>query len=70
MNNILLEIKELKKYYSKKNNFFSLNKVNVFAVDNISFKLYSGETLGIVGESGCGKTTTGKTILKLIEPTS
>ena len=59
----ILEVKNLKKY-------FSSNKGNVHAVDNISFTLERGKTLGIVGESGCGKSSTGRAILRLIEPTS
>ncbi len=59
----ILEVKNLKKY-------FKTNKGNVHAVDNVSFTLERGKTLGIVGESGCGKSTTGRTILRLIEPTS
>ena len=63
MADTILEVKNLKKY-------FKTNKGNVHAVDNVSFTLERGKTLGIVGESGCGKSTTGRTILRLIEPTS
>jgi peptide/nickel transport system ATP-binding protein len=63
MDNVLLEIKNLKKYYKTKIGFLQ-------AVDNVSFSIEKGKTLGIVGESGCGKTTIGRTILRLIEPTS
>ena len=59
----ILEVRNLKKY-------FTTHKGNVHAVDNVSFTLERGKTLGIVGESGCGKSTTGRTILRLIEPTS
>ena len=59
----ILEVRNLKKY-------FKTHKGNVHAVDNVSFTLERGKTLGIVGESGCGKSTTGRTILRLIEPTS
>ena len=65
----LLEISNLKTYFPNKKSFFGKVKSWVKAVDDISFKLYPGETLGLVGESGCGKTTLGRTILKLIEPT-
>ena len=65
----LLEISNLKTYFPNKKSFFGKAKSWVKAVDDISFKLYPGETLGLVGESGCGKTTLGRTILKLIEPT-
>lgn len=65
----LLEIKNLKTYFPNKRSFFGKVSSWVKAVDDISFKLYPGETLGLVGESGCGKTTLGRTILKLIEPT-
>lgn len=63
MSEILLEIKNLKKY-------FKTSRGQLHAVDDVSFKLEKGKTLGIVGESGCGKTTTGRTILRLEEPTS
>ena len=65
----LLEINNLKTHFPNKKSFFGKTKTWVKAVDDISFKLYPGETLGLVGESGCGKTTLGRTILKLIEPT-
>lgn len=66
-NNVLLEIKKLKKYYPAKLNAFK--NVALKAVDDVSFQIMRGETLGLVGESGCGKTTLGRTILRLIEPT-
>ncbi len=64
----LLEIVELKKYFEKSSGFSK--KPLVKAVDNVSFKLYKGETLGLVGESGCGKTTLGRAILHLERVTS
>lgn len=67
-NEILLEVKNLKKYFPIKTGF--LKKTNLKAVDDVSFYIRRGETLGIVGESGCGKTTLGRTILRLEEPTS
>lgn len=63
MSEMLLEVKNLKKY-------FDTPKGKLHAVDGISFSVEKGKTLGIVGESGCGKSTTGRTILRLIEPTS
>ena len=65
---ILLEVKNLKKYFPVKTGM--LKKTNLKAVDDVSFYIRKGETLGIVGESGCGKTTLGRTILRLEEPTS
>ena len=59
----ILEVRNLKKY-------FKTPRGQLHAVDDISFTLERGKTLGIVGESGCGKSTTGRCILRLIEPTS
>ena len=59
----LLEVNELKKY-------FQTSRGQLHAVDGVSFTIQKGKTLGLVGESGCGKSTTGRTILRLIEPTS
>lgn len=63
----LLEIENLKQYFPVAEGFFKKNYVK--AVDDVSFTINKGETLGLVGESGCGKTTTGRTILRLYEPT-
>lgn len=65
----LLEVSGLKKHFPVKNELGKKSAV-VKAVDDVSFKLYEGKTLGLVGESGCGKSTTGRTILRLTEPTS
>ena len=67
-NEILLEVKNLKKYYPVRTGF--VKKTELKAVDDVSFFIQKGETLGIVGESGCGKTTLGRSILRLEEPTS
>ncbi len=65
----LLKVENLKKYFSIKKGFLK-KKINyVKAVDGVSFSIKRGETLGLVGESGCGKTTTGRTIVRLYEPT-
>lgn len=66
----LLQIRHVSKYYSAKVGIFAGGKKVVKAVDDVSFDVYPKETIGIVGESGCGKTTLGKTILHLFEPTS
>ena len=70
MSEILLDVKGLKKYFPIKRGLFSKTIGNVKAVDDVSFTIRKGETLGLVGESGCGKTTIGRTILRLIEPTA
>ena len=65
---ILLEVKNLKKYYPVRTGF--IKKTELKAVDDVSFFIRKGETLGLVGESGCGKTTLGRAVLRLEEPTS
>lgn len=65
----LLEIKDLKKHFAVKKSGFG-KKQTVKAVDGVSLDIYKGETLGLVGESGCGKTTFGRTVIRLHEPTS
>jgi oligopeptide/dipeptide ABC transporter ATP-binding protein len=62
---ILVDVKDLKKYFSSGD-----SKKPVRAVDNVTFQVRKGETLGVVGESGCGKSTTGRLVLKLLQPTS
>ncbi|HBY56831.1 MAG TPA: peptide ABC transporter substrate-binding protein [Candidatus Atribacteria bacterium] len=69
-NNILLKVKNLRKYFPVRGGIFSKIIGYVQAVDGISFDIKKGETLGLVGESGCGKTTTGRTIIRLLEPTA
>ena len=66
----LLEIKNLKVHFPVKHGLFSRVNAHVKAVDDVSFAMEPGETLGLVGESGCGKTTLGRAIVKLVEPTS
>src|SRR5712692_6733960 len=65
----LLRVKNLKKYFPIRGGLFSREVARVHAVDDVSFEIIKGETLGLVGESGCGKSTTGRCILRLIEPT-
>lgn len=64
----ILEVEDLKVYFKVKGNILPKNADYVKAVDGISFKIGYGETLGLVGESGCGKSTTGRGILRLVEP--
>jgi peptide/nickel transport system ATP-binding protein len=67
---VLLEVQDLKKYFPIQRGFFRRVVGHVRAVDGISFQIRQGETLGLVGESGCGKTTTGRVILRDLEPTA
>ena len=67
---VILRVEELKKYFPIRRGVFQRHVGDVKAVDGISFEVYRGETLGVVGESGCGKTTTGRTIVRLYEPTA
>ncbi len=66
----LLEIRDLKKYFPVRKGLFQRVVGHVHAVDDVSFAIQPGETLGLVGESGCGKTTVGRTLLRLYEPTA
>ena len=65
----LLEVNDLKKWFPAKNSAFSREKSFIKAVDGVSFTLNAGETLGVVGESGCGKSTMGRSVLRLLKPT-
>jgi len=66
----LLEVRDLKKHFPIYKGVFSRISGQVYAVDGVSFHINRGETLGLVGESGCGKSTVGRTLLKLLEPTA
>ena len=66
----LLEVQNLKKHFPIRKGMFSRVSGHVYAVDGVSFHIDCGETLGLVGESGCGKSTVGRTLLKLLEPTA
>ena len=67
---LLLEVHDLRKHFEVRKGLFGRATGSVRAVDGVSFSLAKGETLGLVGESGCGKSTTGKTLLKLLQPDS
>jgi oligopeptide/dipeptide ABC transporter ATP-binding protein len=66
----LVDVKDLKKHFPVRSGFFRRVTAQVRAVDGVSFSIKHGECLGLVGESGCGKTTVGRTILRLLEPTA
>ncbi len=66
---VLLEVKNLKKYFPIAHGVFGNKKKYVKAVDDVSFKIHKGETFGLVGESGCGKSTTGRTLIRLYDVT-
>lgn len=67
---ILVDVKKLSVQFPGKKNLFGKTLNHFIAVDDVSFQIYKGETLGLVGESGCGKTTLGRTLLRLIDPSS
>ena len=66
----VLEVRDLKKYFPVKKGLLAATVGQVYAVDGVSFTIRRGETLGLVGESGCGKTTIGKLVMRLLEPTA
>ena len=67
MSDVILKVEGLRKKYVIDKDFFGREKSSVNAVDNVSFSIERGESFGLVGESGCGKSTTARAILKLIE---
>ena len=69
-NEILLEVKNLKMYFENRKGLLGKQIEYVKAVDDVSFQIHKGETIGLVGESGCGKSTTGYSIMRLYKPTA
>lgn len=69
-NNTLVDVRDLKMYFPVTRGLFKRKVADVKAVDGVSFVIKKGETLGLVGESGCGKTTTGRCVMRLLQPTS
>ena len=69
-NEVLVKIEDLKMYFPIYRGVIRRQVGSVRAVDDVSLEIYKGETLGLVGESGCGKTTLGRTVLQLYKPTS
>src|ERR1700744_207442 len=70
MNVPLLQVNDLKKHFPLRGNFFGRGAGRVYAVDGVSFEIAGGETLSLVGESGCGKSTVGRAILRLFQVTA
>jgi oligopeptide/dipeptide ABC transporter ATP-binding protein len=70
MNDIILSVEDLKTHFPVRAGLFSKSRKSVFALDGVTFDVARGETLGIVGESGCGKTTLGRTIVNIYKPTA
>lgn len=70
INNTLVDVRDLKMYFPVTRGLFKHKVADVKAVDGVSFTIKKGETLGLVGESGCGKTTTGRCVMRLLQPTS
>ena len=68
-NNVILRVDNLKMYFPIRSGLFQRHAGDIKAVDDVSFEIITGETLGLVGESGCGKTTTGRAIIRLYKPT-
>jgi len=66
---VILKVKKLKKYFPIRRGVFRRHVGDIKAVDDVNFQVYRGETLGLVGESGCGKTTTGRTIIRIYQAT-